>query len=276
MERTPFSVTADDGQVLACDQAGEGPVCILVHGLGFRRRHWHRQVEALVAAGHRAITFDLRGFGDSPLPTDEYTIARLASDLEAVRAHLGVERFHLIGHSMGGMVCLQYALAHPAHLSSLIIASSTAHNGSRACDLGRMMARLSREGSGVALADPAFETDCRAMVNRAAQYVGVDDMMPILASLTAEPDPARALAWAALVGFSVRPRLAEIDCPVFVMHGSTDPIMPYAAGFLIHLGLPGSRWLPFYEGGHNLPRENRVAFNAAMVGFLSELVQPSA
>jgi len=273
MERTPFSVTADDGQILACDRAGEGPVCILVHGLGFRRKHWHRQVQALVAGGFTAVTFDLRGFGDSPLPKEQYTIERLAQDLDCVRIHLGVERFHLIGHSMGGMVCLQYALGWSEHLTSLTLASTTAHNGTRACQFGKMMSRLSKEGSGVALADPEFEAECRAMMDEVVQYVGVDDMMPILAGLTADPDPASSLAWAALIGFSIRPRLSEISVPTFVMHGSTDPIMPYAAGFLIHLGLPGSRWLPFYEGGHNLPRENRDEFNAGLLGFLTDLQQ---
>ena len=268
MERTPFSVIADDGQLLACDRAGSGPVCILVHGLGFRRKHWHRQVEALVAAGFTAVTFDLRGFGDSPLPESQYTISRLAHDLDAVRAHLDVDRFHLIGHSMGGMVCLEYALKWSEHLHSLTLASTTAHNGSRACQFGRMMSRLSKDGSAIALADPVFEAECRAMMDEVVQYVGVDDMMPILAGLTPEPDPASSLAWGALVGFSIRGRLSEVHTPAFVMHGSTDPIMPYAAGFLIHLGLPGSRWLPFYEGGHNLPRENRDEFNAALVDFL--------
>jgi len=271
MERTPFSVTTDDGQVLACDKAGEGAVCLLVHGLGFRRKHWHRQVEALVDAGYTAVTVDLRGFGDSPVPKAQYTIERLSQDLDCIRAHLGVERVHLVGHSMGGMVALQYALDRPERLHSLTIASSTAHNGSRARQFGRMMSRLSRDGSGVALADVEFEAECRAMMDQVVQYVGVDDMMPILASLTADPDPARSLAWEAVVGFSLRRRLKEIACPTFVMHGSGDPIMPYAAGFLIHLGMPGSRWLPIYDGGHNLPRENREEFNAGLISFLRDL-----
>ena len=55
------------------------------------------------------------------------------------------------------------------------------------------------------------------------------------------------------------------------MHGSADPIMPYPAGFLLHMSLPGSRWLPFYEGGHNLPRENRHEFNGAVLDFLSSI-----
>jgi pimeloyl-ACP methyl ester carboxylesterase len=276
MERTPFSVTTNDGQILACDRAGEGKVCILVHGLGFRRKHWHRQVQALVAAGFTAVTVDLRGFGDSPLPAEQYTIERLAQDLDSVRAQVGTERFHLIGHSMGGMVCMQYALAHPERLHSLTLASTTAHNGTRACQFGRMMSRLSKEGSGVALADAAFEAECRTMMDQVVQYVGVDDMMPLLSGLTADPDPARSLAWEALVGFSIRPRLLEISCPVFVMHGSNDPIMPYAAGFLIHLGLPGSRWLPFFEGGHNLPRENREAFNEGLLDFLGSVREEAA
>ena len=224
-----------------------------------------------MSSGFTAVTFDLRGFGDSPLPAEQYSIARLAHDLESVRAHVGADCFHLIGHSMGGMVCLEYALAYPEHLSSLTLASTTAHNGSRACQFGRMMSRLSKDGSGTALADPVFEAECRAMMDEVVRYVGVDDMMPILAALTAQPDPASALAWSALVGFSIRSRLTEVTAPVFVMHGSSDPIMPYAAGFLMHMSLPGSRWLPFYEGGHNLPRDNRDEFNTALVDFLQDI-----
>lgn len=276
MERSPFQVITDDGQPVACDRVGAGDVVILVHGLGFRKKHWQHQMEALVDAGYTAVSFDLRGFGDSPLPDFPYDMARLASDLDAVRGHVNADRFHMVGHSLGGMVAVEYALTHPDRLVSLTLASTTAHNGSRAQKFSRMMARLSREGSGVALADPVFRAEAEAMMGSVVQYVAVKDMMPILASITERPNPARALAWLASASFSRRSQIADIACPTFVMHGSSDPMMPYAAGLLIHLGLPGSRWLPFYEGGHDLPRENREEFSAALVDFLGAVSDAAA
>ncbi len=271
MEQTAFQVTTCDGQELSCARAGSGQVVMLVHGLGFRKKHWVHQVTALVNAGFTAVSFDLRGFGGSPLPDHAYDMAQLARDLEAVREHVGVECFHLVGHSLGGMVAVEYALTQPDRLESLTLASTTAHNGTRAQNFSRMMARLSREGSSVALADADFHAEVKAMMGNVVRYVAAEDMMPVLARMTAKPNLARCYAWLASSTFSRRKQISEILCPTFVMHGSADPIMPYAAGLLIHLGLPGSRWLPFYEGGHDLPRENSDEFSGALVSFLSEL-----
>jgi 3-oxoadipate enol-lactonase len=276
VEQSLFQLTTDDGQVLIGDRTGEGAVVILVHGLGFKRRHWKHQVQSLVDAGYTAITFDLRGFGDSPPPRSSYDMARLAADLDTVRGHFGVERFHLVGHSLGGMVAVEYVLTHPERILSVTLASTTAHNGSRAREFGHMMARLSREGSGEALADADFHAKVKAMMGQVVRYVAVDDMMPILAGMTQRPNPARGYAWQATATFSRRSEIQDISPPTFVMHGSSDPIMPYAAGLLIHLGLPRSRWLPFYEGGHDLPRQNSEEFSGALVDFLGSVSDEAA
>jgi 3-oxoadipate enol-lactonase len=273
MEQRRFQLQTDDGQILVGDETGAGPPVILVHGLGFKRSHWNHQAQALLDGGYRPIRFDLRGFGDSSIPSEPYDMSRLAQDLDAVRDHFGLERLHLVGHSLGGMVAVEYALAYPDRLRSLTLASTTAHNGSRARAFSHMMARLSREGSAVALADHEFNAHVKSMLSQVVRYVAVDDMMPILARMTKRPNLARALAWQATSNFSRREDIPTISPPTFVMHGSADPIMPYTAGFLIHLGLPGSRWLPFYEGGHDLPREHEVEFTDAIISFLNDQPQ---
>jgi len=267
-ERTPFEMTTSDGIRIVGDASGDGAPVLLVHGLGFQRRHWHRQVVALTEAGYRPLTFDMRGFGDSELPENNYDMHRLAQDLEEVCAALGLDTFHLVGHSLGGMVCLQYALNNLERIRSLTICSSTAHNGERASRLGQMMHRLSREGSEKALADTAFRTEVEALVSSVVKYVAADQMLPLLASLTARPDPARSLAWLATAGFSIRSELARIKCPTMVLHGDMDPLMPFAAGILMATGVGNARWVPVYGGMHNIPREKPDQFNQELIGFL--------
>ncbi len=105
---------------------------ILVHGLGFSRAQWAPHVAALEAGGYRAVAYDLRGFGEAPLPEEPYSMADLAEDLEQVRVAAGVEAAHFVGHSLGGMVVQQYAVTYPRRVRSLGVASATSHNGRRA------------------------------------------------------------------------------------------------------------------------------------------------
>ena len=239
---------------------------MLVHGLGFARRHWRRQVAALGEVGFSCVTLDLRGFGDSALPSEPYTMRELGRDLEAVRAAVGFERVHLVGHSMGGMVALHYALDAPDRVASLVLASTTGHNGRRAGAFARAMAMLSEEGFERAMADPERRAQVEAILAEAVPYVG--QVLGILRQLTLEADRGRALAWQAIAGFSVRGELERIHCPTLVLHGSADQNIPFAAGKLLHEAIAGSEWVPLEDAPHVLPHDR---FNAELVRFLERV-----
>lgn len=104
---------------------GEGPALFMVHGIGSRRATWNPLVEQL-RSDFQCISYDLRGHGDSPVPPTPYTLEDLVLDLEALRQHLGIERVHIIGHSLGGMVGPAYARAFPARVVSLGLLSTAA------------------------------------------------------------------------------------------------------------------------------------------------------
>ncbi|HZO15077.1 MAG TPA: alpha/beta hydrolase [Polyangiaceae bacterium] len=239
---------------------------MLVHGLGFARRHWRRQVAALGEVGFTCVTLDLRGFGDSALPNEPYTMRELARDLDSVRAWAGFDRVHLVGHSMGGMVALHYALDAPERVASLVLASTTGHNGRRAGAFARAMAMLSDEGFERAMADPKRRAEVEAILAEAVPYVG--QVLGILRQLTLEADRGRALAWQAIAGFSVRSELARIHCPTLVLHGSADQNIPFAAGQLLHEAIAGSEWVPLEDAPHVLPQ---ARLNAELVRFLSRV-----
>ena len=160
----PLAVTTAAGLAVAADVRGQGSGVILVHGLGFDRSHWVEQAERLATAGHRVVTYDLRGFGDSEPSPSHYLAADLAEDLEAVRTAAGLERFHLVGHSLGGMVAQHYVLNHPDRVSRLVLASTTSHSGVRASAYGSALARLSAKGFDKAMEDPDLRAGLMATV----------------------------------------------------------------------------------------------------------------
>jgi pimeloyl-ACP methyl ester carboxylesterase len=107
---------------LAVDDGGRGglPV-VFVHSLAGNSTHWAAQLQHL-RPGRRAIALDLRGHGRSAKPGNgDYSIAGMAADIGAVVDSLGLDRFVLVGHSMGGGVALVYAGAHPERVAGLLL-----------------------------------------------------------------------------------------------------------------------------------------------------------
>lgn len=104
---------------------GEGPTVVMIHGIGASRHSWDGLV-ARMRDRYRCVSYDLRGHGKSPLPPTPYTLDDLVADLEALRAELGIEKAHFMGHSLGGMIGPAYARAYPQHVSTLGLLSTAA------------------------------------------------------------------------------------------------------------------------------------------------------
>jgi pimeloyl-ACP methyl ester carboxylesterase len=104
---------------------GAGPALFMIHGIGASRHSWDGLI-ARLKGEFRCISYDLRGHGKSPAPRPPYTLDDLVADLEALRAELGIEKAHFVGHSLGGMIGPAYALAHPGRVLSLGIFSTAA------------------------------------------------------------------------------------------------------------------------------------------------------
>jgi pimeloyl-ACP methyl ester carboxylesterase len=103
---------------------GSGPDVALLHGLAGNQAFWNLEVLAALAAEFRVTTFDLRGHGYSSMPPAGYGPADLAGDLEGLLDHLGSVQAHLVGHSYGGVVAVQFALRCPQRVRSLVLADS--------------------------------------------------------------------------------------------------------------------------------------------------------
>jgi pimeloyl-ACP methyl ester carboxylesterase len=113
------ALAVDDGGPLAA--RGGGLPVVFAHSLASNSGQWRAQLEHL-RPNRRAVAFDFRGHGRSePAKNGDYSIAGMASDISAVVDSLGLERFVLVGHSMGGGAALVYAGAHPERVAGLLL-----------------------------------------------------------------------------------------------------------------------------------------------------------
>ncbi len=113
---------------LAYDEAGAGPLVMLVHGWPELAHSWRHQVPALVAAGYRVVAPDMRGYGasDAPAAVEDYTILHLVGDLVGLLDHLGAADAVVIGHDWGAVVAWHAALLRPDRFRA-VAAMSVVH-----------------------------------------------------------------------------------------------------------------------------------------------------
>ena len=104
---------------------GNGPPLILIHGIGASRHSWDGLIPHL-KSDFRCVSYDLRGHGRSPLPKPPYTLDDLVEDVETLRRELHIEKAHLAGHSLGGMIGPAYARRYPERVLSLGLYSTAA------------------------------------------------------------------------------------------------------------------------------------------------------
>ena len=113
------------GVSLHVADSGTGPTVLFVHGFPDTWRGWRRQMEAVVSAGHQAVAFDMRGFGQSSKPDDvaSYTALQCVGDLVGILDALEIERAVLVGHDFGAAVSWTAAMMRPDRFSAVFCLS---------------------------------------------------------------------------------------------------------------------------------------------------------
>lgn len=104
---------------IAYRRAGHGPAVVLIHGVGLQGAVWTPQIQAL-RADHDVIAVDMPGHGGSSLPPADPRLAYYADAILALLDGLGISRAHVVGHSMGALVAIEFALDHPGRVMSLV------------------------------------------------------------------------------------------------------------------------------------------------------------
>jgi len=239
--------------VLRGNAAGEGTPIVLCHGLTASRRYVVHGSRALERAGHRVITYDARGHGESdPAPAEQsYGYPELIGDLErVVEAEVAAERFLLAGHSMGAHTAVGYALAHPERLSGLVIIGPTytgkISDATRAYWDG-LAAALEGEGIDGFVEFLTREGETAADWRESVARISRERM-----ELHRDPrELARALRETpASQPFGSLEDLARLDVPALVVasNDDADPGHPYAVAEAYAAALPRARLISEDEG----------------------------
>ncbi|WP_304640562.1 alpha/beta fold hydrolase [Pseudomonas sp.] len=253
-----------NGHRLFYSDEGTGDPVILLHGLGSSTRDWEHQIPALLPY-YRVICIDMCGHGQSDKPPSGYSIKRFADDTKALIDELQLQRPHIIGISMGGMIAFQLATDHPEVPASLTIINSAPEVKPRRPAEYLMVAKrlllahaFPLGVTAKALGKLLFPKPEQAELRQTFEQRWRENARgPYLASLRA------------IIGWGVADRLQRICCPVLVVAGDGDytPV-EHKREYVARLG--DARLEVISDSRHASPIDQVETFNALMLGFLRE------
>jgi pimeloyl-ACP methyl ester carboxylesterase len=267
------------GQAVNLIELGQGPPLLFVHGLLGSRTNWLEQLPVF-AAEHRVLAPDLPGFGHSPMPAQGISLTGYARLLERLLDQLGIETAVVVGHSMGGAIACELALACPARVERLVLVSAVGiggrmHPATRPAEatVRRLEPMLRHWGARVA--SEADRLARRRRVRQAALAIYVRHPGRLSPPAAAElmrgaGKPGLHQGLRAIMDCDLRGRLPQIACPTLILWGGRDVQVDVGCAARFNELIPRSRSVVFPDTGHVPMLERPDAFNAALQEFLRE------
>jgi pimeloyl-ACP methyl ester carboxylesterase len=261
------------GCTIHYEVTGKGPAIVFAHGLGGNHMSWWQQV-AHFSSRFMCVTFAHRGFAPSSVISGGPDPADYAGDLAALIEHLELADVRLVAQSMGGWTMVEYALRRTGKVKALVLAATTGTLDPRRMrepersrlegwtrDSERARADLVKRGIHVAAgARMAAEQPALHQL-----YRHIDDMN---AHLDKEAIRARLMA-----GRTRGPEeLAGAGCPILLVSGDEDIVMPPFAADAIAAVVPGARVAHIANAGHSAYFERAAVFNRHVEEFLGAIV----
>ena len=251
-----------DGLRLRYLDTGDGDSIILVHGLGERIEGWKFQIDEF-SKHFRVLALDLRGFGESEIPAEFTGAEDFARDIFNLMEHVGIEKAHLLGLSMGGIACLAFYKLYPEKVKSLILADTTAYfpeefRGALSERL-RLMDEMGMEGIAAAIAELSIHRDDPELKKLVRDIIAKNDLN-FYRKVTVE-----------LARADYRDLLPNIRVPTLVIVGEYDVTTPPELSRYMADRIPGAELRIVKNSAHLAKLENSDEFNAYVLDFLKSL-----
>src|SRR5437773_8783807 len=251
---------------------GSGKSVVLIHGYPLSGTSWEKQTAVLLAAGHRVITYDRRGFGKSSQPTTGYNYDTFAEDLHKLVAQLELRDFALVGFSMGGGEVARYIGKYGSKdVSKAVFISAVPPFLLKTPDNPEGVDCSVFEGIQKAVAADryAFFTEffknfynTDLFLNKRVSEQAVQASWHLAAGASATASLACVPTWHE----DFRNDVARIDVPTLVIHGEADRIVPIqASGAKIAKLVKGSRLMAIKDGPHAVSWTHADEVNAELV-----------
>lgn len=270
-------VSVSDDIKLYCQDLGEGPAVLLVHSGCMSHRVWGSQVDALLDAGYRVITPDLRGHGDSEKPVSPYTAEMYAFDIATLADALGVDTFTIVGWSLGTTIATTFAEKYGDRLDGIVLVSSA------------IFSRIAPSGS-----EESTDTDLpidKMLANQRQNRP--KGMKRFVGGMFGQDTDERTLQWLWAIGRETPMRVAlktleiyidpdhqalsealqRLNIPSAVFHGAHDQsaTLDEAEAIATNLFSDGM-FVAFENSGHIPFIEESERFDDELVGFLRDSV----
>ncbi|MBK6659156.1 MAG: alpha/beta fold hydrolase [Proteobacteria bacterium] len=269
MSMTPALGFVPGAPRIAYEAAGSGATLVCLHGIGGNRRNWHAQLRDL-ADVCCVVAWDARGYGDSDDYEGPLAFTDFAADLLRLLDHLGVERAHLCGLSMGGRIALDFYERHAGRVQSLILvdtfpgfdASFTQEGRERFVRERRQPLIEGKEPRDIA---PAV---ARTLVSPKADAAVVQQLIDSI-SMLHKASYIKTIE--AMTMYQPVTDVGIIDVPVQIIVGADDKLTPPAISRKMADGIRDARLLELPDTGHLSNIEAPDAFNACVRDFLKTL-----
>jgi 3-oxoadipate enol-lactonase len=255
---------------------GEGEPVVQIHGAGFGHYNLDPVTPLIAEAGFRVVDYDMRGYGASDRPLQHYDMEVWADDLAGLMAALGIDRAHVHGTSMGGMIALVFAGKYPERTTYVVINCAAAKLGAA----GRLIfknwidiARLDPQGPGSktlaeliawqALSKRFLESDCDGLVDTIQTILRDSNRVDVFTA-----------ACQAMCDMDLTPWLARITAPALVLGGDNDIMTPWDQGPAgvgqegIFRGIAGAEKHVVRGGGHSTIFDSTEEHARVVIDFL--------
>ena len=256
---------------------GSGKPVVLIHGWPLSGRSWENQVPALIEAGHRVITYDRRGFGDSSQPWNGYDYDTFAADLDALLQHLDLREVTLVGFSMGGGEVVRYISTYGTdRIAKAVLAAAVPPYLYKSDDNpegGLDDATIASFQAGVTGDRLAFLDGFSTNFFSAGGDLKVSQPQREYArDIAAFASPKGTLDCINAFGRTdFRGDLDKVTVPTLVIHGDADGIVPFEVSGKRSAELIKGAELHIVKGGpHGINASHAQEFNAALLGFLAK------
>jgi pimeloyl-ACP methyl ester carboxylesterase len=260
-----YGVAQVNGTQLYYELTGTGPPLVLIHGSALDRRMWDAQLRSF-AQHYQVLRYDRRGFGRSALPTaDTYSHHE---DLKALLEHVGIAQPALLGHSTGGAVALDFALAYPDTPRALILYGSIVKGCTFSPVFAESLASIRKMAQATGIA--AAKQPWLALLDfqPIEQTTGYTTLTEILADYGGwhwmNQDPERVTYPPAIE------QLARISLPVLIILGERDKPDLHRIATVLQQEIPRTYMIILARVGHLASMEDPQAFNQAVLRFLAQ------
>jgi pimeloyl-ACP methyl ester carboxylesterase len=250
----------------AFKQAGEGPVVVLIHGLGLNMDVWQWQLGALLQH-YTVLRYDLLGHGASVKPKGAYTMPQMVDQLHQLLDAQGHQQCVIIGFSLGGLIAKAFTLAHPDRVSALVVMNSAyARTDEQRAGIMLRVEQSRADGPGTTVSDALvrwfsseFIDNNPETIETVRQWVLANDkqVYPELYLLLANAD------------IGLHEAISTIACPTLILTGEEDYGNSAAMAKKMSEKIPGSKLAVLQGLRHMALVEDPPTVNRILIDFLS-------